>query len=83
MHKNIYFPTDAALHLYPDCMDPVSKQIILKADVTAGMQTRLSLESLLFGKFDEIFGEEVPTLNCPFRQLGRYSAVIVIPSFRI
>ena len=45
-------------------MGPVSKQNNLEADVTAEMQTSLSLESLLFGKFDEIFGEEVSTLNC-------------------
>ena len=52
------------MHLYLDCIGPVSKQNNLEADVTTEMQTSLSLESLLFGKFDEIFGEEVSTLNC-------------------
>ena len=63
MHKGICFRKNVTLHLYPDCMDPVSKQNILEADVTAEMQTGLSLESLLFVKFDETFGEEVS--NCP------------------
>ena len=69
MRKGICFPKDVALHLYPDCMGPVSKQNILEADMTDEMQTSLSLESLLFGKFDEIFVEEVSTLNCPWGSL--------------
>ena len=54
----------------PDCIGPVSKQNILEADLTVEMQTSLSLESLLFGKFEEIFGEEVSTLNCPWGSLS-------------
>ena len=69
MHKSICFPSGAALHLYPDCMGPIFMHNILEADLTAEVQTRLSLESLLFGKFDEIFGEEVSTLNCPWGSL--------------
>ena len=67
MHKGICFREDVALHLYHDCMDPVSKQNILEADATTEMQTVLSLESLLFDKFDEVFGEEV--CNCPWGSL--------------
>ena len=69
MHKGICFPKDTALHLYPNCMGPVYEENILEADMTTEMQTGLSLESLLFGKFDEIFGEEVSTLNCPWGSL--------------
>lgn len=69
MHKGIYFPKDVALHLYPDSMGPVSKQNVLEADAKAEMRTSLSLESLLFGKFDEIFGKEVSNLNCPWDSL--------------
>ena len=64
MHKGICFPKDVTLHLYPDCMGLASKENILEADVTTEMQTGLSMEYLLFGKFDEIFGEDVSTLNC-------------------
>ena len=58
MRRGICFPIDVALHLYPECMGRVSKQNILEADVTVEIQTGLSLESLLFGKLDEIFGEK-------------------------
>ena len=69
MHKGICFPKNVALHLYPDCMGPVSKQNVLEADAIAETRTSLSLESLLFGKFDEIFGKEVSNLNCPWDSL--------------
>ena len=62
--KGICFPKDVALYLYPDCLGRVSKQNILEANTTGKMQTSPSLESLLFGKLDEIFVEEVSTLNC-------------------
>ena len=52
MQVGICFSKDVALHLYHDCMGLVSRQNILEANLTAEMQTGLSLESLLFGKFD-------------------------------
>lgn len=69
MQKNIGLSKGTSLHLYPGYMGLTCKLRVLEVDETDGTQRILSLVSLLLEKFDEIFGKEVSTLNCPLDSL--------------
>lgn len=64
MHKYIGRNKRDALHGHPSWMCLGNKLSTFDADVTGGMKKSLSLVSLPLDKFNEIFREDIFTLNC-------------------